>query len=72
MQGTGAATASLVLSAVSADVPYMSDEALVAQSGGKANQYTLKRFLELAEALQAKAAELVAGGMCIACTGISG
>jgi hypothetical protein len=43
------------------DVPYMSDEALYALGEGK--EYTQRRFLELATALQDKAKKLAAGGV---------
>ena len=62
MQGVGPATASLILSACNADVPYMGDEALEAQSRQKAREYTLKRYLDLASALRAKAETLSGQG----------
>ncbi|KAK9826454.1 hypothetical protein WJX81_000086 [Elliptochloris bilobata] len=56
LKGVGPATASAVLSAGDSAAPFMSDEALAMLGGSKA--YTLKKYLELAAALQAKAREL--------------
>ncbi|XP_073021454.1 uncharacterized protein [Primulina eburnea] len=58
LKGVGPATASAVLAAYSPDVaPFMSDEAMEA-AVGDAKDYSLKRYLQFVEKIQAKAEEL--------------
>lgn len=55
LKGIGPATASAVLAAYRPDLaPFMSDEALAAALKG-AKEYTPKKYVELTEALTAKA-----------------
>ncbi|KAK9811619.1 hypothetical protein WJX72_007087 [[Myrmecia] bisecta] len=57
LKGIGPATASAVLTAYDATVPFMSDEAMAAALSGS-KEYTLKQYLLLVEALQQKAQKL--------------
>ena len=57
MQGTGPATASAMLAAVSVSLPFMSDEAMAAALPGRP-EYTVKKYLRLVTALRAKAESL--------------
>ncbi len=54
VQGTGPATASAMLTAVSASLPFMSDEAMAAALPGRP-EYTVKKYLHLVTALRTKA-----------------
>ncbi|KXZ46116.1 hypothetical protein GPECTOR_47g394 [Gonium pectorale] len=55
----GPATASALLSAADPGVPYMGDEAMAAAlPPGRGSDYSLKAYLQLAEALRGKAARL--------------
>ena len=57
VQGTGPATASAMLTAVSASLPFMSDEALAAALPARPD-YTVKKYLHLVTALRTKAESL--------------
>lgn len=54
MQGVGPATASAMLTTVSPTLPFMSDEALAAALPGQP-EYTIKKYLQLVQALRSKA-----------------
>ncbi|KAA6425292.1 MAG: hypothetical protein FRX49_04786 [Trebouxia sp. A1-2] len=57
LKGTGPATASAMLTAVSASLPFMSDEAMAAALPGRP-EYTVKKYLQLVTALRSKAESL--------------
>lgn len=57
LQGVGPATASAMLTVYSPSLPFMSDEALAAALPGRP-EYTVKKYLQLVEALRDKAAAL--------------
>ena len=57
VQGVGPATASAMLTAVSASLPFMSDEAMAATLPGRP-EYTVKKYLHLVTALRTKAESL--------------
>ncbi len=57
VQGIGPATASAMLTAVSASLPFMSDEALAAALPARPD-YTVKKYLHLVTALRTKAESL--------------
>ena len=57
LQGIGAATASAMLTVYSPSLPFMSDEALAAAVPGRP-EYTVKKYIQLVEALRDKAAAL--------------
>ncbi len=54
VQGVGPATASAMLTAVSASLPFMSDDAMAAALPGRP-EYTVKKYLHLVTALRTKA-----------------
>ncbi|PSC76183.1 Serine threonine phosphatase 2A 55 kDa regulatory subunit B beta isoform isoform B [Micractinium conductrix] len=60
LKGTGPATASAVLSAYDASIPFLSDEAMLAALGSK--EYTVKAVQQLTVALRSKAQQLSTGG----------
>lgn len=57
LQGVGPATASAMLTVYSSSLPFMSDEALAAALPGRP-EYTVKKYIQLVEALRDKAAAL--------------
>lgn len=56
LKGVGPATATAILSAYHQSIPFLSDEALVAVTGGR--EYTLSAAVRILTALQEKAASL--------------
>ena len=58
LKGVGPATASLLLSASYAAVPFMSDEAYAAATGAKPKSYSMKEYLAFHAAVEAKSKEL--------------
>ena len=57
VQEIGPATASAMLTAVSASLPFMSDDAMAAALPGRP-EYTVKKYLHLVTALRTKAESL--------------